>query len=62
MITIEFRDGERDIPGHLAIMMRGLRTWEMTFEEAKAKAQMQMTRQLLDSAQRDMIRKHFNGT
>lgn len=59
MITLEFRDGERDVPPHLAAMMKGIRTWEMTFSEAKAKAEMQMTRQLLDSAQADLIRKHF---
>lgn len=60
MITLEFRDGERDIPDHLAAMMKGIRTWEMTFDEAKVRAETQMTRNFIETAQRDLLRKHFN--
>ena len=59
MKTLEFRDGDRDVPDHLAILMKGLRTWEMTFDEARERANTQQLRQALEDAQRSLIRQHF---
>jgi hypothetical protein len=59
MKTIEFRDGERDVPDHLASMMHGLRKWELTYEQAKAQAEDRMTRAALERAQHDLITAHF---
>ena len=59
MKTIEFRDGEKDVPDHVATLMKGLRTWEMTFEQARDAAHQNQLRQALEVAQRDIIRQHF---
>lgn len=59
MKTLEFRDGERDVPDHVAVLMRGLRTWEMTYDEARNAAHTNQLRQALQVAQRDLIREHF---
>lgn len=61
MKIVEFRDGERDVPDHVADMMRGLRTWEMTYEEAKSKSENRMVSQALEVAQKDLIDAHFRG-
>lgn len=64
MKTLEFRDGERDVPDHVAVLMKGLRTWELTFDQARDLAHTNQLRQALDVAQRDLLRQHFrrNGT
>lgn len=62
MKTIEFRDGERDIPDHLAILMKGIKTYEMTYEEAIRSAETNMVRQKLEVAQRQLMRQHFRQT
>ena len=59
MKTLEFRDGERDLPDHLAVLMKGMRTWEMTFSEAKDRMHNNQLRQALETAQRDLINQHF---
>jgi hypothetical protein len=59
MKTLEFRDGDRDLPDHLAVLMKGMRTWELTFQEAKDRMHQNMTHQALVTAQRDLINSHF---
>lgn len=59
MKTVEFRDGEKDVPDHVAILMKGMRTWEMTYEQAREQAHTNQLRQALEVAQRDIIRQHF---
>lgn len=59
MKTLEFRDGERDVPDHVAILMKGLRTWEMTYDQARDQANDRMTKQALLDAQNDLIKQHF---
>lgn len=59
MTTVEFRDGEKDVPDHVATLMKGLRTWELTYDQAMDLAHQNLARQALDSVQRSMIRQHF---
>jgi hypothetical protein len=59
MKTVEFRDGEKDVPDHVAVLMQGLRTWEITYDQAMALAHQNQLRQALDATQRSMIRQHF---
>lgn len=59
MKTVEFRDGERDIPEHLALLMKGMNTWEMTFEQARDRADVKHTQQALQRAQNELIQQHF---
>jgi undecaprenyl pyrophosphate synthase len=58
MKTLEFRDGEKDVPDHVAVLMRGLRTWELTYVQAREQAHNNQLRQALEVAQRDLIRQH----
>lgn len=59
MKTLDFRDGERDVPDHVAVLMKGLRTWEVTYEQARELAHSNQLRLALDGAQRDLLRQHF---
>lgn len=59
MKTVEFRDGEKDVPDHVALLMQGMRTWEMTYEQARQLAHNNQLRRALEGAQRDLIRQHF---
>lgn len=34
VVTLQFRDGERDVPGHLARMMSSIETYRLTYEQA----------------------------
>lgn len=61
MTTMEFRDGERDVPDHVAVLMKGLRTFEMTYEQARQAAHNNQMKQALDVAQRDIIRQHMKS-
>ena len=38
MARMEFRDGMREVPEHIADLMRSLPTWELTYREASEKA------------------------
>ena len=64
MKRLEFRDGDKDVPDHVAILMKGLRTFEMTYQQARDQAHNNQLRQALEVAQRDIIRQHMksNGT
>jgi hypothetical protein len=59
MTSVEFRDGVIDVPDHVALMMRGMRTWEMTYEQARGLADQNILRQRLDIAQRELVNRHF---
>ncbi len=59
MQTLEFRDGERDIPDHLALLMKGIKTYQMTYEQAVKEMEQNQLHQKLIVAQRDLMRQHF---
>lgn len=61
MTSVEFREGFTDVPDHLAVLMRGMRTWEMTYEQAVRAAEQHLVKQRLEVAQRDIIRQHFKN-
>lgn len=56
-MQIEFRDGIREVPDHLAVIMRGLPTYDMTYEEAREKANWKMVADIANKAQADAVRK-----
>ena len=56
-MQIEFRDGIREVPDHLALIMRGLPTYDMTYEEAREKANWKMVADIANKAQADAVRK-----
>ena len=61
MTTVEFRDGERDVPDHVAVMMQGLPTHTMTYEEALRLSEKRMVNDTLNQAQQRMVAEHFRG-
>lgn len=61
MSIVEFRDGEREIPDHLADLMSDLETYRMTFEEAKKEADFRLVRDYLNKQQARVISDHFRN-
>lgn len=57
MAEVEFRTGIREVPDHLAKLMGGLETWNMTFEEAVQKANWKLANDFANRAQEAHIRK-----
>lgn len=56
-MQIEFRDGIREIPDHLAALMKGLPTYALTYEEARHKANWKMVADIANNAQNAAVRK-----
>jgi len=53
---VEFRTGFREVPDHLAALMRHLETWQMTYEEAVKKAGWKLAADYANQAQDKMVR------
>lgn len=56
MAQVEFRTGFREVPDHLAAMMRHLETWTMTYEEAAQKANWKLAADYANKVQDRIIR------
>ena len=58
---VEFRDGERWVPGYLLHLFdyAGLEPHTMTYEEAVKAANQGMLKRVADNAQQSAIRGHF---
>jgi hypothetical protein len=61
MTTVEFRDGERDVPDHVEVMLRGLATHTMTYEEAIRISEKRMVTDRLNQEQARLMTEHFRG-
>lgn len=61
MTKVEFRDGERDVPDHLAVMMRGIETHTMTYEQAVKASETRMLTDRLNLEMKSMVADHFKG-
>ena len=59
MALLEFRDGLREVPDHLADMMRGLDTYKLTYEEAQIRANQSLVRDRLNRAGEKVVADHF---
>ena len=59
MPEIEFRDGFRVVPHHVAAILAGFETWKFTYEEAIKLANSGMLRNALGQIQRKTIDGHF---
>ena len=53
---VEFRDGLREVPDHVAGMMTGIETWRYTHEEALRLAEQRILADRLNKVQQDVIR------
>ena len=58
-MKVRFRTGEREIPDHLAVMMHGIETRTMTFDEAVAAANRKQMSDYLNGEQNKIIKAHF---
>lgn len=59
MARVEFRDGPRDVPDHVADLMRGLDTYALTFEQARDLANNKILRDRLNAEADRVVRNHF---
>lgn len=59
MALVDFRDGEREVPDHLALLMTDIDTQTMTYEQAVKAANESMTRWHLTGIQNDVVTKHL---
>lgn len=60
-IEMEFRDGKRVVPNHLAAALGQLETHRMTYQEALAKVNDQFTRDNLNAQMGSILSAHFRG-
>lgn len=56
---LEFRDGRRWVPKHLALMMSDLETYRYTYDEARLEANSSAVRRHVDGKLDDIITGHF---
>lgn len=56
---MEFRDGRREVPEHLAIHMRGMETYRLTYKEALTLVNRLMQIDFINRAADRFIDDHF---
>ena len=61
VVTVSFRDGNRDIPRYLADMMAAIDTIQLTYEQAVDAANKLQLSNYLGTAQRRLTAVHFSG-
>ena len=57
--VIEFRDGDRPVPHHVASILSGVETWKYTYDDAIKIANGGMLRSALTGIQRKTVDGHF---
>jgi hypothetical protein len=60
-MTLPFRDGEREVPDHIALWMTDIDTARMTYEEALVEMNQKQERDFLNRAANRVIMGHFQG-
>lgn len=58
-MKLPFRDGERDVPDHIATWMTGIDTARLTYEEALVEMNHKTERDFLNRAQSRFVAGHF---
>jgi hypothetical protein len=58
-IEVEFRDGRRPVPPHVAELLAGIETFRMTYEQSIAAANRRMESRVVDNAMSSILRTHF---
>jgi len=56
---IEFRDGKRMVPDYLGVLMSGLQTHRMTYDEAVDTANKRMEADHLNAKRDEILAAHF---
>lgn len=58
-MQLEFRDGNREVLDHLAVRMRGMETFRMTYEEALEQVNRKMQADFINKAADSFVDGHF---
>jgi hypothetical protein len=58
-VELQFRDGKRWVPAHLADMMGDLETYKMTYAAAEAEANQKLTRDFINDRFDAIVQRHF---
>lgn len=59
MKTVEFRDGERDVPDHVAVMLQGIETHTKTYQQAIRASEQKLLTDRLNQAQASLVADHL---
>jgi hypothetical protein len=59
VVTVEFRDGERDIPMYLFRLMAGMTTYALTYDDAVAEVNTKIAADQANRMMNKVIREHF---
>ena len=59
MIEVEFRDGVKLVPAHVADLLSKHKTWTMTYDEAIRKANTAMAADYANDAMKRIISRHM---
>lgn len=59
--VVEFRDGKREIPDHLADIMADLPTHTLTYDQAVEKANWKLATDHINRAADNIIQSHFRN-
>ncbi len=62
MVSVEFRDGERLVPHHVGVLMKGIETHTMTYDQAIKLANQALMKNRLNDAQRNLVSAHFRDS
>lgn len=60
MVEVEFRDGFRLVPAHVADLLHKYQTWTMTYDEAVRKANTSMAADYANDAMSKIVSRHMN--
>ncbi len=58
-MQVEFRDGKREVPDHLAALMTDIETYRMTFEEARDAANRKALADLINARADKIVSEHL---
>lgn len=61
MAKVEFRDGIQDVPEHVAAILKGIETYQLTYDEAIAQANARMINNHVDRAFSAVRTSHFQA-
>lgn len=59
MVTLEFRDGDKEVPDHVAVLLKAVDTHKLTYDQAIAYSQKSLLKERLNQSQRNLIAEHF---
>jgi len=59
MAELDFRDGKRGVPEHVATLLQGVPTYKLTYEEALEYMNRRLEYEYVDKAANKIINPHF---